>query len=59
MGFCRIWDEHVLKATMPEEKQQAVVTTIDLCIQRGYPISFDEDCLEVTPEQALKFKRVV
>lgn len=36
MGFCRIWDEHVLKATTPEEKQQAVVTTIDLCIQKGY-----------------------
>ena len=36
MGFCRIWDEYVLKATTPEEKQQAVVTTIDLCIQKGY-----------------------
>lgn len=36
MGFCRIWDEHVLKATTPEQKQQAVVTTIDLCIERGY-----------------------
>ena len=36
MGFCRIWDEHVLKAKTPEQKQEAVVMTIDLCIQRGY-----------------------
>lgn len=25
---------------------------------RAMPISFDEDCPETTPEQALKFKRV-
>ena len=25
---------------------------------RTMPISFDEDCPETTPEQALKFKRV-
>ncbi|MBR5047633.1 MAG: hypothetical protein IKX76_05305, partial [Eubacterium sp.] len=36
MGFCRIWDELVLTATTPEEKQQAVIKTIDLCIQKGY-----------------------
>lgn len=36
MGFCRIWDELVLSATTPEEKQQAVIKTIDLCIQKGY-----------------------
>ena len=24
MGFCRIWDEHVLKAKTPEQKQEAV-----------------------------------
>ena len=40
MGFCRIWDEHVLRATMPEEKQQAVVKTIDLCIQKGYLVEY-------------------
>ena len=36
MGFCRIWDEHVLAAKTPEQKQEAVVITIDLCIRRGY-----------------------
>lgn len=36
MGFCRIWDEYVLPAETPEEKQKAVMTTIDLCIERGY-----------------------
>ena len=36
MGFCRIWDEHVVKAKTPEQKQEAVAVTIDLCIQRGY-----------------------
>ncbi|MDO4804272.1 MAG: hypothetical protein Q4A32_05590 [Lachnospiraceae bacterium] len=36
MGFCRIWDEHVLAAKTPEQKQEAVAITIDLCIQRGY-----------------------
>ena len=36
MGFCRIWDEHVLAAKKPEQKQEAVAITIDLCIQRGY-----------------------
>ena len=36
MGFCRIWDEHVVKAKSPEQKQEAVAVTIDLCIQRGY-----------------------
>jgi hypothetical protein len=36
MGFCRIWDENVLKANTPEEKQQAVTATIDLCIREGY-----------------------
>ena len=36
MGFCRIWDEHVLKAKTPEQKQEAAAVTIDLCIQRGY-----------------------
>ena len=36
MGFCRIWDDYVLKANTPEEKQQAVTATIDLCIHKGY-----------------------
>ena len=36
MGFCRLWDEHVLKVKTPEEKQEAVARTIELCIQRGY-----------------------
>lgn len=36
MGFCRIWDEHVLSAKTPEQKQEAVVITIDLCIEKGY-----------------------
>ena len=36
VGFCRIWDEHVLKARTPEQKQEAVAKTIGLCIQKGY-----------------------
>ncbi len=36
MGFCRIWDEHVLTAKTPEQKQEAVAVTIDLCIEKGY-----------------------
>ena len=36
MGFCRIWDEHVLKARTPEQRQEAVATTVDLCIKMGY-----------------------
>ena len=36
MGFCRIWDENVLKAGTLEEKQRAVATTIELCIGKGY-----------------------
>ena len=36
MGFCRIWDEHVLAAKTPEQKQEAVAITIDLCIEKGY-----------------------
>ena len=36
MGFCRIWDEHVLSTKTPEEKQQAVVNTINECIRKGY-----------------------
>lgn len=35
MGFCRIWDDNVLNAETSEEKQQAVMKTIDLCIQKG------------------------
>lgn len=35
MGFCRIRDENVLKANTPEERQQAVTATIDLCIEKG------------------------
>ena len=35
MGFCRIRDENVLKANTPEERQQAVTATIDLCIEEG------------------------
>ena len=36
MGFCRIWDENVLKAETPEQKQKAVAMTIELCIRKGY-----------------------
>lgn len=43
MGFCRIWDENVLKASTPEEKQQAVTTTIDLCIRKGYLVRYLEE----------------
>ena len=43
MGFCRIWDENVLKANTPEEKQQAVTTTIELCIRRGYLARYLEE----------------
>lgn len=40
LGFCRIWNDNVLKAKTPEQKQEAVVMTIDLCIQRGYPAEY-------------------
>ena len=40
MGFCRIWDDHVLNAETSEEKQQAVMKTIDLCIQKGYLVEY-------------------
>ena len=40
MGFCRIWDEHVLKAKTPEQKQEAVAGTIDLCVQKGYLVEY-------------------
>ena len=43
MGFCRIWDEKVFKANTPEEKQQAVTATIDLCIQNGYLVKYLEE----------------
>ena len=43
MGFCRIWDENVLKAKTPEEKQQAVTATIDLCIHKGYLVRYLEE----------------
>lgn len=43
IGFCWIWDENVLKANTPEEKQQAVTTTIDLCIQKGYLVRYLEE----------------
>ena len=36
MGFCRVWDEHVTAAKDTEEKQQAVLKVITLCIQKGY-----------------------
>ena len=36
MGFCRIWDENVLKAGTPEDKHRAASATIDLCIEKGY-----------------------
>ena len=40
MGFCRIWDDNVLNAETSEEKQQAVMKTIDLCIQKGYLVEY-------------------
>ena len=43
MGFCRIWDEQVLQAETPEEKQEAAALTIDLCLQRGYLVRYLED----------------
>lgn len=43
MGFCRIWDENVLKANTPEERQQAVTATIDLCIEKGYLVKYLEE----------------
>ena len=33
----------MLKANTPEEKQQAVTTTIDLCIQNGYLVRYLEE----------------
>jgi hypothetical protein len=41
-GFCRIWDEHVAKTKTPDEKRQAVVTTIELCIQNNYLVDYLE-----------------
>jgi hypothetical protein len=35
MGFCRIWDEHVVKAKTPEQKQEAVAMTIDAPVYRA------------------------
>ncbi len=32
----RIWDEYVLAAKTPEQKQEAVAISIDLCIEKGY-----------------------
>ncbi len=43
MGFCWIWDENVLKANTPEEKQRAVTATIDLCIEKGYLVRYLEE----------------
>ena len=43
MGFCRIWDENVLKSNTPEEKQRAVTTTIDMCIEKGYLTAYLEE----------------
>ena len=40
MGFCRIWDDQVLRVGAPDEKQQAVMKTIDLCIQKGYLVEY-------------------
>ena len=40
MGFCRIWDDNVLNVETSEEKQQAVMKTIDLCIQKGYLVEY-------------------
>ena len=40
MGFCRLWDENVLKAKTSEQKQEAVARTINLCIQRGYLVEY-------------------
>ena len=40
MGFCRIWDEHVLTAKTFDEKQQAVAITIDLCIKNGFLVDY-------------------
>ena len=48
MGFCHIWDEHVLAAKTPEEKQRAAAETIDLCIKKGYLTKYlDEHRAEV------------
>ena len=43
MGFCRIWDELVVKAKTLEDKHDAVVRTIDLCIQKGYLVKYFEE----------------
>ena len=36
MGFCRVWDSLVVKAKSADEKRDAIVKTIELCIQKGY-----------------------
>ncbi|MCR5790200.1 MAG: hypothetical protein K6G83_09975 [Lachnospiraceae bacterium] len=43
MGFCHIWDEIVLKANTPEEKQEAVTETIERCINKGYLVRYLEE----------------
>lgn len=52
MGFYPIWDENVPKANTPEESQQAVTATTDLCIEKGYLIK----CLE---EQRLDLEKIM
>jgi len=36
MGFCRIWDQNVVKATSADDKRSAIVKTVELCIEKGY-----------------------
>ena len=43
MDFCRIWDDNVLKAKTPEEKQKAVTKAVDLCIQKGCLVRYLEE----------------
>lgn len=40
MEFCRIWDKHVISAITLEDKQQAVVDTINECISKGYLVDY-------------------
>ncbi len=43
MDYCRIWDANVLKARTPEEKQLAVVATINECIEKNYLAKYLEE----------------
>lgn len=53
MASIKVLSNEEMKAIALSESEMA-----ELEIARNMPISFDEDCVETTPERALKFQRV-